>query len=572
MPIDIPLDSLKPSLGRPALVAWRLAICAFAYLLAMAICFRDPLLSGMDLGFGYRADGLIELSILEHWNNVLHGHGAWNTPLYFHPYRDTLGYNDGYLLYGLTYSVLRHWFDPFLSDTLNVFVIKTTGFFAVLILIGKVFRWPFAVAIMAAVLFTVANSLAVQAVHAQLQSIALLPVLMIFACLAARFETAGRLARARSCAVAAAAVTAMWLITSYYLAWFTLFLAGVFLACLWLQTPRALRLGRTRALVQAHWLTIAIALASFVLFCAPFLWVYLPKVLETGGHPFKDALRYLVTPYDPINVGPGNLLWGWINRYVFGTFAPAQFITGEHESGFPLILFALFARAAYLVLKDGGRRLDRPATPLLRAFTWAILASWLLTIQLGPLSPWRLVVAIVPGANGLRTVLRYQLFLTLPVLIVISAVYRDRFMQLLRTRPALAAALICLLVLENLNLESAAHLHRSDQLAALGAIPSPPPSCRSFVLVSARPHEGLYVNARASAVYPHNVDAMVLAQRWRLPTINGYSTFNPPDWNFADPLAPDYAARVQAYAVRHDLHGLCRLDMRRPIPWDVFRP
>ena len=71
-------------------------------------------------------------------------------------------------------------------------------------------------------------------------------------------------------------------------------------------------------------------------------------------------------------------------------------------------------------------------------------------------------------------------------------------------------------------------------------------------------------------LYPHNVDAMLLAELWRVPTINGFSTFNPPDWAFSDPLAPDYDARAEAYARRHRLSGLCRLDASQAAPWSLI--
>jgi hypothetical protein len=60
---------------------------------------------------------------------------------------------------------------------------------------------------------------------------------------------------------------------------------------------------------------------------------------------------------------------------------------------------------------------------------------------------------------------------------------------------------------------------------------------------------------------------MFLAELWRVPTINGFSTFNPPDWNFTDSLAADYDARVLEYARRHKLRDLCRLDVRQADPW-----
>jgi hypothetical protein len=60
---------------------------------------------------------------------------------------------------------------------------------------------------------------------------------------------------------------------------------------------------------------------------------------------------------------------------------------------------------------------------------------------------------------------------------------------------------------------------------------------------------------------------MFLAEQWRVPTINGFSTFNPPDWNFGNPLRADYDVRVARYVARHGLRQVCRLDMRQLQPW-----
>jgi len=120
---------------------------------------------------------------------------------------------------------------------------------------------------------------------------------------------------------------------------------------------------------------------------------------------------------------------------------------------------------------------------------------------------------------------------------------------------------------DNLSAESTARLSRSVQRAALSGVPAPPAGCTSFYVVAARRNEPLFINAEKNARYPHNVDAMFLAELWRVPTINGFSTFNPPDWNFADPLAADYDARVRDYARHHALRDLCRLDVRQTNPW-----
>ena len=175
-----------------------LNIVAFlaSYAFAMALFFRAPILSGFDLGFGDRGDSIIEISLLEHWRNVLVHGSTWNLPAYFHPYGDTLGYNDGYFLYGLVYSFWRQFADPFHADTLNIFTFKTIGFAGTYALVARSLGWEKPIAILVAVLFTVASGLALRAGNAQLNSIGLLPIAAMLAIGMIGAERAGRHGRA----------------------------------------------------------------------------------------------------------------------------------------------------------------------------------------------------------------------------------------------------------------------------------------------------------------------------------------------------------------------------------------
>ncbi|KQO51183.1 hypothetical protein ASF14_09175 [Sphingomonas sp. Leaf257] len=541
----------------------------------MLIFFRVPIASGFDLGFGERGDALIEMTILEHWRNVWSGVSSWNSGFYFHPYGGTLGYNDGYFLYGIVYSLWRLVADPFHADTLNILTFKTIGFFAAYALVARTLRWGRGAAVLVALLWTIASNIHLQAVHAQLQSVALLPLAMMLAMACVRAEGAGRHGAARVRAVGLAALMAAWLMTSYYMAWFTIFSACLFLLCWGVMTGQA-RPAAAFALIRRHAGTITVGFAAFAVLILPFLIVYLPKMRETGGEGLEDMLGYLVTPViDMVNVGPGNYIWGWLFAPLHALVhqllpddpdLPRRVLGGEHEAGFPLLMVALLLVAAWrIVVRKRVGQTEAPVT--LRAFTLAMMVAWVLTLQFWYASPWLLVFELVPGAKGLRTVSRYQLWLALPFLLIIVAGWRAQAARLRAERPAWAAAIVALLVAENLSAETPAQLSRAVHRAALSAIPRPPRDCRVFYVTASRVTEPLYISEELHKLYPHNVDGMFLAELWRVPTINGFSTFNPPDWRFGDPLAADYDARVAAYARRHGLRDVCGLDVRRARPW-----
>lgn len=548
------------------------------WLAAMLIVFREPVWSSFDLGFGDRADAIIEISLLEHWRNVLSGYSAWNTPIYFHPHAGTLGYNDGYFLYGLIYAFWRLWFDPFLSDTLNAATFKTIGFLASWWLVRRTLGWQAPVALLVATLFTIANGMMLQSVHAQLQTVALFPVAMILAIEATRAEIVRRHWRARVIATALCLLIGAWLMTAFYTAWFAIWFGCMFLLCWLIQTGRW-RPATLVSLLHPHLPTLAWALAAFVLSAIPFLLVYLPKVGETGGHGYM--ISYLTSPIDPVNLGPGNLIWGWVftqlDAVVPLVYGPDprvanRLFRGEHQTGFAFALFALFVVAAWRTLRGRPPAQDGA---LARTFAWTVVITWVLTIKLWVISAWIAVHYLIPGASGIRVVVRYQLILILPVLLVTAGLFRHQLMDLLTTRRIAAAALIAFLLAEQINLQPVAELSRARQRADLLTIAPPPPGCTQFYVVKTRiaeapatnPSSPIYRRPENEGKYFHNVDSMLLAQLWRVPTLGGYSTFQPRDWAFADPLKSDYDGRVRRYIEAHRLTGVCRLDVRDAQPW-----
>ena len=134
---------------------------------------------------------------------------------------------------------------------------------------------------------------------------------------------------------------------------------------------------------------------------------------------------------------------------------------------------------------------------------------------------------------------------------------------MLRGRPpALQVAFAFLLVAEQLNTGSVAWLNRTEETRRIATLSSPPVECKAFAAVVGR--EGNTPDLSPTLnLYSHNVDSMLASEIFGIPTINGVSTFNPPDWNFNNASTPDYMSRVNAYAVLHRIDGLCGVDFQK---------
>ncbi len=503
---------------------------------------------------GERFDGFIELSILEHWYNVVRGLEQWSTTGYFYPHKDGLGYNDGFFLFGLVFAGFRALgVDPFLSSELVNVAMRIVAFASMEALLRRRVAgggW----ALFGAALFTIACNTSMRANHPQLLTVGLVPLFALLVWEAARaFARADRTA-AVLLGCSAALLVGAWLLTAYYMAWFTVFYAAVYGAGACVTRPRQ-SLAVLRSLRLGDGLVLAAPVLVLAIAVTPFLAAYLPKARETGMHPWQVTVPYLTDVLDPLFIGDDNLIWSGVNRWLRSTLRPGEPAYSEHTTGFTPLLLLLFLYGSVKLWTWRGAAV-RP----LRLAVAASLAVWCLTLRVGDDSAWSYVHEWVPGARGLRIVVRYQLWLTAPVAIVatytLSRIGRGWRTPGLRVLVAVGAGL---LLLEQLVTAAPAALDRTTEIAWLRAIPPPPAACRAFFVSHARP--GVWQAPEVNALYSHNVDAMLLSEWFVLPTINGYSTFNPRDWDFAEPDRPDYRSRVSAYAAAHRVDGLCGLDL-----------
>ena len=519
------------------------------------IFFRQVIWSSFSRLSGDDSDALIEISILEHWRATFTGLASWSQTSYFFPHSDTLGYNDGFLLHGLIYTIFRLMrIDPFLSGELVNIVLKLVGYTGFLLFARRVGLLPMTASVVGACLFTLANNSFMQAGHAQLFSVALVPVLGLSTAETVRHAMRGRLTHATLWSASTALLFGICLLTSFYTIWFYCFfcvVAGLLAGCM---TKKEEWRGLARpAFVQAphrYWF-LAVNIFAWTVCLLPFLRVYLPTALESGMHSFNDVINYWPSLPDVLHVGSGNILFGWFDDALTAWRGPDA--GAEHLVGFSPSLITL-ALIGGVVLFRRPRAYPRGVILLYRSMAAAVLVCLALVIHVGAYSLWTVVFHVVPGAMAVRASGRFLLVLTAPICLL--AAWSLAWLQNAGAHRAAILAIGALLLMGELNVAAHDMLSRPLELRRLALVQPSPRNCVAFYATGLAPKEALQSNG----FYHPNVDAMLIGAIWDIPTVNGYSSFNPSDWIF-DTSNSAYTTRVGGYALLHHLSGLCALDV-----------
>lgn len=530
-----------------------------------SIVFHTQLLTGFDFVTGSRFDGMIETSILHHWYNVLTGHAKWNQVAYFYPYKDTLGYNDGYLIFGIIYAIYKLLgFDVFLASELVNVSIKSLGFLSFFYLTHHVLKLGFYTSLAGSIIFTLSNSLTVQMHHAQLLSLAFAPLLTA---LLLKYFSALTLGDRKGAIIngsCAAIFLSTWLITTFYMAWFYLLFA-LFFIFIFFSSVIFNKDARRKLFGNLELYSIFVPVVSFIGSLIPFLIVYLPKAKETGGQNLDSVTYYAPKIGNLLDPGSTNFVFGNIADVLFTRLFSSVQRVGELNVGFPPFILMVFivASCSFLFIKKKDI-----SAKLIASLILALFISFAVMIKQGDFFLWEYIWKFVPGAKGMRVTSRYALFLIFPLALLATLFISGRIVRIAKP---LAFLFSILLITEQINISHSANFDRKNNLAFLKSLPVPPAECKSFYVLGQRKGEFDVDSDKIDInLYPHNVDAMFIAEIFHLRTINGYSTFNPKDWDFAKNPLNTYLPRVLKYADAHSIRqGLCEFDLNT-LKWSYF--
>lgn len=529
--------------------AIRSVICVIVMALTIAWLYRYQIMNGFTLLAGDRYDAIISTTILEHWYNVFRGRVHWAEVGYFYPYTRSIAQSDAYFILGVLYAPFRALgFDQFVSAEAVNMVVKGIGFVSAYVMCRRIFALPFYWSVLAATLFTLSNGMTVHSSRSQLATVALAPVMALLLWEAGHALVAGATTRLRKYGSLAGILFGAWCLTCFYASWFFFFFV---LAMLAVAAWRGGKPGIAAAmrLVRQHYVSLIMIAAVTLLALVPFLYAFVPKARETGTRHFSEALQFTVPLENILQVGNENLFLGKLYNAILLRIKPDYVPENEYyNTGIAIALFVLFVAGAIQLYKRGKKKQDF----FLVCVMLATVITWVLTLRVHRGSLWIFPFYLVPGARALRVVSAYEVFLALPIIVIAVRYLAGRGLKL----PVLF--LLCaVLILEELNTPGLG-LVRQVELARVALSTPPPKECKVFYTSAWKDQATL---AGPADIYAHNVTAMLIAQEVDIPTVNGVASFQPRDWDFAKPQAPDYDARVASYASKHGLSGLCRLDL-----------
>jgi hypothetical protein len=520
--------------------------------------FRVFLITGFDGIYGDQGDVRFVIAILEHWVQLFQGKAQWLSPSFFYPVKHTLGYSDTLFLMAAPYSLARSLgFDAFIAFQMTMVFMWGLGYVGATLYLRRGVGIDIGPASLGAAIFMFSNAQFLAANHPQLAATAFVPWLawMAVSYWRRRHGPAGpRYAIGAGFMLLLGGLT----YTAFYIAWFTVF-GGVCLGLIALGLMSWDR-GREPLLAAARWLWgnrlhIVVMLLIGAATLVPFVLTYKPVIDTFPLRGYPEIAPHLPQLIDYINVDYSNRIWGGWLRWIDPELTTRDKWT-ELRYGFTPGLIALFLAACVAAVIRFRRRQSIDAAgagPVLFgvALGAAVLLVWLLMLHVGDASLWKAVYKVFPAAGAVRAVFRFNLVLALAAITLILLVLQ-RFSARGRWAYALSVGVLVLVVAEQHNVQMA-YFSKAEQRAILANVKPAPEYCRVFAIL---PNTGRRVDWRIQ-----QIDAMLIAMRDKIKTINGYSGYVAPGaWPLHDPFGKEYSVGINNWVQQNKLKDVCGLD------------
>jgi hypothetical protein len=539
------IEIKKTSLMNFSLLLLIAAACVF-------IVERDMVANGFSVLPGDRVDAVISAAILEHWFNVFKGNSNWLDVGYFYPYTRTIAQTDAYFLIGLLYAPFRFMgFDPFLSQEFaSNIVLRVLGFLGAYFLARKT-GMSFWYAALVASLFALANVITSHSSRDQLASVAFAPYLML--CL---FKTGQGVISLNKNKIliwgaAAGVIYGALCLTCFYISWFFLFvfLLYFFSVIVFLGKEERRKIVQN---VRSCWPQLLCVVFISALALIPFGYAFFFKAQEVGVRGYDEAKNWIHPFWILLDMGPSNFMFGGIYHEFLSYVSPQYKPQDEYANmGYSFLMMAFFFIG--LCKEIFAKKTDR--NPYWIALGVSALLGILFTLEFHTYSLWFFVYKYIPGSKALRVVSIIHFVTFLPI--VLLAI---KYLSEIKISRPMFVVLSVILLMGEINKPYMA-LNRSAEMERISLTKMPPEQCKVFYVSGWEWQKKIDPKNLGDEIFPHNVTAIMISQFAHIPTINGFASFNPKDWDFAFPYNGSYEKRIETYIKNHKLTGVCKYDL-----------
>jgi len=564
-----------------------------------------------NAGLGDWIDPYFINSLLEHWYHAVTTFSDPSSPPMFFPAQRTLGYSHGLILYAPFYIAVRFFLHPFQAYSVSLFIIVETGIVCLYVIFRRFVGLSFIESLLLTMFFFTSPNVINGSigVWSQRASVFLVPPILLLG-LISYHHPPGR--RQLVLAGLAGFLAVLLFPQDFYSGHFTFFFAGLFLVAWafveghisatlsmiqWRSQPVGERVALGATLIGAAWTAylwmfggvrmrfLGVRIASqdwrrpalVTLSCAVVLaWLRGAEHIRADFRGLLSKARAMAGPWFEALliggvIGAAVFLWIYLPAYREHPRFPEQDLLSQirartwHRWSSPLQdlnaydtsrSFALVAIGALFACLP-WLKLDRKA----RWYVWwAFVISafvFVMPLRIGGRAIWLSFFRYVPGFSVIRdptrVIFQYEL-----AFIVAAGLLMAR----LRPQPAYRLG-VCLALLFFMVTD-----HRTDVLAYDRPVSvfhrwveSPidiDPACHSFFI---KPASREYMKRSVNVWALYGGDALFIALKQGVPTLNGYSAWGPEGWDLMNPPESDYRDKVRGWIALNGLTGVCELDV-----------
>ncbi|MCR5343163.1 MAG: hypothetical protein K6E70_07365 [Butyrivibrio sp.] len=525
-------------------------LIVFAFLVCFELwTFRNIIFGGMLIGSN--EDGMLAILMTEHWYKVLCGLEKWNNWISMYPVRNTVALNDMYILHAIFYCPLRFFgVDMYMAYQAAVICIHALGSVCMMLFLNRVLKLDAYYSLLGTASFSYGSYYVIKIIHSQLVSLAVVPLIMMAAYLFVYYVISPDRKRRIIWMFIGILSEVLLFYTSPYVAEFVLITLFVYLVSLIIISDKKSLFGGVIRYLKQGWYEPLLGVAFGILVMIPFFLVYFPW--SAGNvRTYKYASAFFISFRDLFNVSNGNLLYGRL-------ISRLPFVFGENTVGLTPVMWLLAICSIVVVFRNSDR--------VVRALAITFVVLFIIPMKLGGYCFWVVFYAFFPGASGMRVVCRL-LLMTLPLLAVLVAYSSDKLSHKLGGRKgydtigSLFVIITIWIVLENSQISGVPSAWTYDSAIATETDfdVAPPDDCGCFYLVDSA---GMPEQAEFPAYYQGFIKAWRIADKYNVPSINGFGSFTPPEYGTLYNIYKDsYTEEVATWIEKNNLQGVYSYDL-----------